>query len=146
MEGLVGASRVTPVRNHLRQKHLPFVPTSSLKFTKSLYRNRTRVGMNQHPKSPNPIAASIQPLEASALSRFDNTQPSKGNVIDWTWELVFASLVKLVWGNFWFIGAENLALQHEFIICGRKCGTIACSVTEILYGIYVQRLESSCLT
>ncbi|VVA27622.1 PREDICTED: phosphoserine phosphatase [Prunus dulcis] len=77
MEGLVGVSRVTPVRTHLRQKHLPFVPTSSLKFTKSSYRNRTRVGMNQHPKSPNPIAASIQPLEASALSRFDNTQPSK---------------------------------------------------------------------
>ncbi|BFG32886.1 hypothetical protein CerSpe_191600 [Prunus speciosa] len=77
MEGLVGASRVTPVRTHLRQKQLPFVPTSSLQFMKSLYRNRTRVGMNKHPKSPNPIAASIQPLEASALSRFDNTQPSK---------------------------------------------------------------------
>ncbi|CAL2262001.1 unnamed protein product [Prunus armeniaca] len=81
MEGLVGVSRVTPVRTHLGQKHLPFVPTSSLQFTKILYRNRTRVGMNQHPKSPNPIAASIQPLEASALSRFDNTQPSK-DVLD----------------------------------------------------------------
>ncbi|CAN6578077.1 unnamed protein product [Malus baccata var. baccata] len=77
MEGLVAASsRVAPVRIHLRQKHLSFVSASSVQFTRRLYRNRGQVGMRQHPKLRNSIAASAQPLEAT-LSASGNMLPSK---------------------------------------------------------------------
>ena len=81
MEGLVDSSRITSIRTHFRQKNLAFVPTSTVQFTKSLYRNRN-VGMEHHHKSLGPIAASIQPVEASSSSRFGNMLPSKGNLID----------------------------------------------------------------
>lgn len=71
------SSRITSIRTHFRQKNLAFVPTSSVQFTKSLYRNRNQVGMEHHHKSLSPIAASIQPVEASPSSRFGNLLPSK---------------------------------------------------------------------
>ncbi|CAN6714153.1 unnamed protein product [Malus baccata var. baccata] len=77
MEGLVAASsRVATVRIRLRHKHLSFVSASSVQFTRRLYRNRGQVGMRQHPKLRNPIAASAQPLEAT-LSPSGNMLPSK---------------------------------------------------------------------
>lgn len=82
MEGLVDSSRITSIRTHFRQKNLAFVPTSTVQFTKSLHRNRNQVGMEHHHKSLGPIAASIQPVEASSSSRFGNMLPSKGNLID----------------------------------------------------------------
>ena len=82
MEGLVAASsRVAPVGIHLKQKQFSFVSASSVQFTRRLYRNRGQVGMRQHPKLRNSIAASAQPLEAT-LSPSGNRLPSKGNVID----------------------------------------------------------------
>lgn len=72
----MNSSRITSIRTHFRQKKLAFVPTSTVQFTKSLYRNRN-VGMEHHHKSLGPIAASIQPVEASSSSRFGNMLPSK---------------------------------------------------------------------
>ncbi|KAF3438066.1 hypothetical protein FNV43_RR20822 [Rhamnella rubrinervis] len=39
--------------------------------------------MKKNPKSCSPIVASVQPLEASTPSRFDNTQPSKEVLVLW---------------------------------------------------------------
>ncbi|KAJ4713196.1 Phosphoserine phosphatase chloroplastic [Melia azedarach] len=36
-----------------------------------------KFGLLKHPKSFNPVAASVKPLEASTLGRFNNTSPSK---------------------------------------------------------------------
>ncbi|KAL5831343.1 hypothetical protein ACOSQ3_016774 [Xanthoceras sorbifolium] len=74
MEGLV-SSRITPIHAGYRQHHSLFVPALSLQLTNKF--NRSQVWMLKHPKSFNSVVASVQPLEASTLDRFENTLPSK---------------------------------------------------------------------
>ncbi|KAI9173675.1 hypothetical protein LWI28_004724 [Acer negundo] len=74
MEGLV-SSRITPIRAHYRQQHSLFVPAFSLQLTNKFC--RSKVWMMKHPKPFNSVVASVQPLEASTLGRFENTLPSK---------------------------------------------------------------------
>ncbi|KAK9278539.1 hypothetical protein L1049_028108 [Liquidambar formosana] len=74
MEGLISA-RITPIRMHCRPRHNPLAPTFALRLARKLY--LSPIGMMKHPKSFNSVAASVQPLEASALDLFDNTLPSK---------------------------------------------------------------------
>ncbi|XP_050376917.1 phosphoserine phosphatase, chloroplastic [Argentina anserina] len=77
MEGLVNSSGFTTIGTQFRLKKLAFVPTSSVQFTKSLYRNRSHVGIEQHQRSLKTIAASIQPVGAAPSSRSGNMLPSK---------------------------------------------------------------------
>ncbi|XP_031255545.1 phosphoserine phosphatase, chloroplastic-like [Pistacia vera] len=75
MEGLVN-SRTTSIGPQYRQQHYLSVPPFSLQLTKNL--NRSRISfMNNHPKSFTSVAASVQPVEASTLNRFNNTLPSQ---------------------------------------------------------------------
>lgn len=76
MEGLVGSSQIIKIPIHGRRNDLPFVPTFSLQFARNSY--KSHFGMKKQPKSCSPIVASVQPLESSTPSRFENTQPSKG--------------------------------------------------------------------
>lgn len=69
-------SQIFPVGAHYKQQHSVFIPKFSLKLRTNLCRGR--VGMMKHSKSFNSVAASVQPLEASALGRSENTLPSKG--------------------------------------------------------------------
>lgn len=76
MEGLVSSQIITPVHVHYKQQHSLFIPTFSLQLRKNWCRSQVR--MLKHPRSFNPVAASVKPLEASTLGRFNNTSPSKG--------------------------------------------------------------------
>lgn len=67
------SARITPIRAQYRRHLYPLIPTIAPLLGRKLY--TTPIGM-KHPKSFNSVAASIQPLEASALDRFDNTLPS----------------------------------------------------------------------
>lgn len=69
-------SQITPIGAHYKQHHSVFIPKLSLKLRTNLC--RSRVGMIKHSQSFNSVSASVQPLEASALGRFENTLPSKG--------------------------------------------------------------------
>ncbi|KAL6183015.1 PREDICTED: phosphoserine phosphatase, chloroplastic [Fragaria vesca subsp. vesca] len=77
MEGLVNSSRITTIGTHYKQKNLAFVPTSSVQFARSLYRNRSHVGIEPQQRALKPIAASTQPVEATPSSRSGNMLPSK---------------------------------------------------------------------
>lgn len=68
-------SQISPIGAHYKQHHSVFIPQFSLKLRTNLCRGQ--VGMMKHSKSFNSVAASVQPLEASALGRFENTLPSK---------------------------------------------------------------------
>lgn len=81
MEGLVGSSQITQIPVRFRQSHLPFRPAFSLKFGRSS--SRSRFGMKNRHKSFNPVVASVQKLETSTLSNYNNTQPSKGIIELW---------------------------------------------------------------
>lgn len=67
------SARITPIRAQYRRHLYPLIPTIAPLLARKLY--TTPIGM-KHPKSFNSVAASIQPLEALALDRFDNTLPS----------------------------------------------------------------------
>ncbi|KAL5544620.1 hypothetical protein UlMin_008404 [Ulmus minor] len=81
MEGLVGSSQITQIPVRFRQSHLPFRPAFSLKFGRSS--SRSRFGMKNRHESFNPVVASVQKLETSTLSNYNNTQPSKGIIELW---------------------------------------------------------------
>ncbi|KAE8720477.1 Phosphoserine phosphatase [Hibiscus syriacus] len=80
MEGLVG-SRIIPIRASYRRHYSAFLPTFSLHLRKNL--NQVQVWMMERPKSLDPIAASIQPLEPSTSGHIDNKQPSKEVLEQW---------------------------------------------------------------
>ncbi|KAF9671473.1 hypothetical protein SADUNF_Sadunf12G0051400 [Salix dunnii] len=74
MEGLVH-SRFNPIhatRIHYRSR---LIPTFSILFSKNF--TKTPVLFMKGHQSFNSVVASVQPLEASGLGRFDNTLPSK---------------------------------------------------------------------
>ena len=77
MEGLISA-RISPVRAYCRQQYSCFVPKFIQTETKRV--SVSPIGMMKQPKSLNSVAASVQPLEASTMGRFDNTVPSKGYI------------------------------------------------------------------
>ncbi|XP_022769238.1 phosphoserine phosphatase, chloroplastic-like isoform X2 [Durio zibethinus] len=74
MEGL-SISRIIPIQVSCKRHCSAFLPTFSLHLRKNL--SRGQVWMMKRPKSLDPIAASVQPLEASSIGHFDNKQPSK---------------------------------------------------------------------
>lgn len=75
MEALVN-SRISPIRPQYRPQHCLSTSTFSLQLTKNS--NGSRISIMNHPKSFTSVAASIQPVEASTLNRFNNTMPSQG--------------------------------------------------------------------
>ncbi|CAK9147968.1 unnamed protein product [Ilex paraguariensis] len=84
IEGLISA-RISPVRAYRRQQYSCFLPKFIQKATKRV--SVSPIGRMEQPKSFNSVAASVQPLEASTMSRFDNTLPSKEvleAVAEWT--------------------------------------------------------------
>ncbi|KDP31347.1 hypothetical protein JCGZ_11723 [Jatropha curcas] len=74
MEGLVH-SRISPIHPTCRQYRSRFIPAFSLHLKRNL--TGGRIGFMKHPQSLNSVTASVQPLEASSLSRFNNAVPSK---------------------------------------------------------------------
>ncbi|KAI8030903.1 hypothetical protein LOK49_LG01G01513 [Camellia lanceoleosa] len=80
MEGLIIA-RINPVHAYCRRHQSPFIPTYTPQLVKTVL--LTPIGLRKHPKSLNSVVASVQPLESSAASRFDNTLPSKDILEVW---------------------------------------------------------------
>ena len=78
MESLMCARiNLTPVRSLCSCKNNPIhVPLLAPRVTRRVLVSPTVVMGS--PKSFNSVAASVQPVEDSATSRFDNTLPSKG--------------------------------------------------------------------
>ncbi|KAM7509524.1 hypothetical protein LguiA_019977 [Lonicera macranthoides] len=75
MEGGLVSARINPIRAYYRNPQSRFIPTHTLLGVKRVY--VSPIGLIRKTKSSNNVAASVQPLEASALDRFDNTLPSK---------------------------------------------------------------------
>ncbi|XP_057950638.1 phosphoserine phosphatase, chloroplastic [Malania oleifera] len=74
MEGLMSARVASLHTNHIRH-YCPSISIFTPQLTKKSY--SSFVAMKKDPKSFNSVAASVQPLEASSLGRFNNTLPSK---------------------------------------------------------------------
>uniref|UniRef100_A0A2P2K378 phosphoserine phosphatase n=1 Tax=Rhizophora mucronata TaxID=61149 RepID=A0A2P2K378_RHIMU len=83
MEGLVHSqvNPNNPICGSFRQYRLAFLPALSIHLTKSLTRSCSLT--MKHLQSFSPVAASIQPSQASKLGHFDNTLPSKGVLDLW---------------------------------------------------------------
>ncbi|KAI3463893.1 hypothetical protein Pfo_020556 [Paulownia fortunei] len=77
MEGLMSAGiKLNPIHSFCsRQQNSLIVPSLAPRVTRRVLISPT--GVMRSPKSFNSVAASVQPLEASAPGRFDNTLPSK---------------------------------------------------------------------
>ena len=76
MDSLLSA-RIKPLPTHCRQIHSTIRPTLLLQFSRRLGKSQMEMGRCR--TSFNSIAASVQPIEGSALSQFNNTLPSKGH-------------------------------------------------------------------
>ncbi|XP_059642200.1 phosphoserine phosphatase, chloroplastic [Cornus florida] len=74
MEGLMSA-RINPNYAYCRRHQSPFIPSFTAQLAKKVY--VSPIGMMKQPKPFNSVAASVQPLEASALGPLDNTLPSR---------------------------------------------------------------------
>ncbi|XP_022933623.1 phosphoserine phosphatase, chloroplastic [Cucurbita moschata] len=74
MDSLLSA-RIKPLPTHSRQIHSTIRPTLLLQFSRRLGKSQMEMGRCR--TSFNSIAASVQPIEGSALSQFNNTLPSK---------------------------------------------------------------------
>lgn len=84
MEGLICAQiKLTPARSLCNWKNNPIdVPLLAPRFTKRQL--ISSIGIMGSLKSFNSVAAaSVQPPDDSAMSRFDNTLPSKGTSLAW---------------------------------------------------------------
>lgn len=75
----VACSRISAIRFHSRDVRSPSVRVFAVRLTNNLC--KTRAAMNLNSKSSNTVAASVQLIESSELSHFDNTLPSKGCII-----------------------------------------------------------------
>ncbi|KAA8541036.1 hypothetical protein F0562_024999 [Nyssa sinensis] len=74
MEGLICA-KINPIRTYCGRPESSFIATFTRRLVRRVYVSPIR--MMKHPKPFNSVAASVQPLKASALDRLDNTLPSK---------------------------------------------------------------------
>lgn len=78
MEGLMNFQANSAGAVSKQQQNSVLVPAFSPKVTTNTRISLQRVGMVRNSKLFNSFVASVQPLEAYAVTPFDNTLPSKG--------------------------------------------------------------------
>lgn len=77
MEGS-SSLQINPIRAYYRQKNSGFVSAFTLRVSGRV--SWKSIGMIRNPKPVKSVFASIQPIEASQKTSFDNALPSKGNL------------------------------------------------------------------